>query len=179
MRLGKHSSEEQGASLVEMAIVMPVLLLVLIGILELGVAFRDILGASQAAREGTRIAAFAGNDINADCSVIEGLSSYLVPNIDVLERVEIYRANAAGQQIAGQTNVYTFSAGDPLDCADWNSVVTWPATSRQTTVGTNPLDIIGVRVVMDHTWISSFPPFNGTFSVDETDITRMEPEAFE
>lgn len=162
-----------------MAIVMPVLLMVFIGIMELGVAFRDILGASQAAREGTRIAAFAGNDIDADCAVIEGLSSFIVPNLDDLDHIEIYHANAAGQQIASETNVYTFTTGDPLDCTDWNAVVLWPAASRQTTVGTQPLDIIGVRVVMDHEWISSFPPFTGSFSIDETDITRMEPEAFE
>ena len=176
----KLKSEEEGATLVEMAIVMPVLLLIFLGIMELGVAFRDILGASQATREGTRIAAFAGNDADADCLVIEGLSGYLTTYIDDLERVEIYHANAAGQQIVGQTNVYTFSgAGDVEECDDWSSVITWPSTSRQTEVGATPLDIIGVRVVVDHDWISGFPPFSGTFTIDETDITRMEPESFE
>jgi len=179
MRLRTQSSNEEGASLVEMAIVLPVLLLILIGIMELGVAFRDILGVSQAAREGTRIAAFAGKHIDADCYVIEGLSDFLVNNLDTLNRVEIYHANSAGQQVGGQTNVYTFSAGDPTDCTDWNGVVTWPSSSRQTTVGSQPLDIIGVRILLDHAWISGFPPFSGTFTIDETDITRMEPEAFE
>ena len=175
-----RKDNEKGASLVEMAIVMPVLLMIFLGIMELGVAFRDILGASQAAREGTRIAAFAGNDVDADCYVIEGLSGYLATSIDKLERVEIYHANAAGQQIPGQTNVYTWSGiGDVDDCTDWTSVVTWPSTARQTSVGTHPLDIIGVRIVVDHDWISGFPPFSGTFTIDETDITRMEPESFE
>lgn len=179
MRIQTHSSKERGASLVEMAIVMPVLLLVLIGILELGIAFRDILGASQAAREGTRIAAFAGNDPDADCAVIQGLSPFLTTYIDKLERVEIYRTNAAGQQVPTQTNIYTFTVGDPADCTDWNSIVTWPSTDRQTTVGSQPLDIIGVRVKLEHDWITGFPPFSGSFDIDETDITRMEPEAFE
>lgn len=173
-----HNKAEKGATLVEMAIVMPVLLLIFLGIMELGLAFRDILGASQAAREGTRIAAFAGNDIDADCNVIEGLSGYLASNIAALDRVEIYHANTSGQQILSETNVYTFNSGDIDDCTDWTTVVTWPSTSRQTTVGSQPLDIIGVRVIVAHDWVSGFPPFSGTFTVDETEIARMEPEAF-
>jgi Flp pilus assembly protein TadG len=178
MKPNAHN-REGGASLVEMALVMPVLLLILFGIMEFGLAFRDILGASQAAREGTRIAALAGNDPDADCAVIDGISDFLAANIDALDRVEIFRADSAGKQIISQTNVYTFSTGDPGDCTDWNSIIQWPSTSRKTTVGSQSLDIVGVRVLLDHDWVTNFPPFTGTLEIDESEIARVEPEAFE
>jgi Flp pilus assembly protein TadG len=174
----QDSQNERGASLVEMAIMMPVLLMVFIGILELGVAFKDLLGASQAVREGVRIASFSGDSVDADCSVIEGMAPFLANYADTLDRVEIYRTNGAGQQIPSQTNVYTFSTGDITDCAAWNSTVLWDSTSRQTRVSAGPLDIIGVRVIIDRTWISQFPPFSGSYDIDETSISRLEPEAF-
>ncbi len=174
-----NDSSERGASLVEMAIVMPVLLMILIGIMELGVAFKDVLGASQAVREGVRVAAFSGDSINADCQVIEGLAPYLSASVDSLDRVEIYRATPSGNQIPGQTNIYTFTTGEITECDDWTATVQWNSTARQVSVGSGALDIIGVRVILEHEWISQFPPFSGSFDINETAIGRMEPESFE
>lgn len=43
---------QRGASLVEMAMVLPLLIIVLVGTLEIGAAFRDFLTTSHAVREG-------------------------------------------------------------------------------------------------------------------------------
>ena len=67
-----------------------------------------------------------------------------------------------------------------LWAANWSVITPWPSTSRQTTVGpTAPLDIIGVRIRMPRNWISNFPPFTGSYTIDERSILRMEPEVFE
>jgi len=174
-----HNHNEKGASLVEFAIVMPVLFMILIGIMELGIGFKDLLGASQATREGVRIAAFAGNDPDADCAVLQGIAPFLSTYIDDLDRVEIYQASQNGSQILSKTNIYTFTTGDPTECTDWVSTIQWPSTSRQATVGSQPLDIVGVRIRLEHTWITQFPPFNGSYMIDEAEITRVEPEAFQ
>jgi Flp pilus assembly protein TadG len=173
------NSNERGASLVEMAIVMPVLLMILIGIMELGVAFKDVLGASQAVREGVRMATFVGDSIDADCAVIEGMAPYLAASIDALDRVEIYQTTPSGNQIPGKTNIYTFTSGDVTECDDWTATVQWNSTARQVRIGSSALDIIGVRVIVEHDWISQFPPFSGSFDINETAIGRMEPESFE
>ncbi|MCL5291695.1 MAG: pilus assembly protein [Actinobacteria bacterium] len=49
--------DEQGASSVEFAIIVPVLILILFGIFEFGLAYRDYLAITHAAREGARLAA--------------------------------------------------------------------------------------------------------------------------
>ncbi|MDI6815909.1 MAG: pilus assembly protein [Actinomycetota bacterium] len=46
-----------GASSVEFAIILPVLVMILFGIFEFGLAYRDYLAITHAAREGARMAA--------------------------------------------------------------------------------------------------------------------------
>lgn len=52
----------QGQGLVEMAIVLPVLLLLLFGILEFGRIFNAYLVTKEASREGARLAALGNNN---------------------------------------------------------------------------------------------------------------------
>jgi hypothetical protein len=163
-----------------MALVLPVLMLTLIGIMETGIAFQDYLTVSYVAREGARIGAFLGDDIGADCAVVQSVALGLTGRqLSRLNRLEVFRADASGNQVTGDTNTYTYNTGDPQDCDNWTSVVTWPETDRQVVVGTDPLDILGVRVVLRHDWVTGFPPFSGSFTINEETITRMEPEAYE
>jgi hypothetical protein len=32
---------------------------------------------------------------------------------------------------------------------------------------------------MTRDWVTGFPPFRGSFTIDESTITRLEPQAFE
>lgn len=48
---------ERGVAIVEAAVVMPLLMVVLFGIIEFGFAYNDYLGLRSAAREGARLAA--------------------------------------------------------------------------------------------------------------------------
>ncbi len=64
---------DRGAALVEFALVLPILLLVLISIFEIGAAFRNYLTVSYLAREGARMSAFLGTHINADCTMVTSL----------------------------------------------------------------------------------------------------------
>lgn len=177
---------ERGATLVEMAIVLPILLLIIISIAEIGLYFRSYLTASHASREGARVGAFVGDVADADCLILESIGSILSgTDLSRVERIEIYKAAQNGTQT--DTNIATLkNGGDPSICNEpsqpadgWFRTTAWPATSRNTTVGTNPLDIIGVRVVMEHQWATGFPPWTGSTEVDDATITRLEPEAFE
>jgi Flp pilus assembly protein TadG len=171
---------QRGASLVEMALVLPVLMLTLIGMMETGLAFQDYLTVAYVSREGARVGAFLGDDIGADCAIVRSVAGGLTGSqFNRLNRLEIFRADASGNQVSGDTNTYSYNTGDPQDCDNWTGVVTWPETDRQVVVGSQPLDILGVRVVIRHDWVTGFPPFNGSFTINEETITRMEPEAYE
>jgi Flp pilus assembly protein TadG len=53
------ANDERGAAAVEMAIVLPILVLLLFGITQFGLAFVRYQGVQSAAREGARIAALS------------------------------------------------------------------------------------------------------------------------
>jgi hypothetical protein len=182
MRRRLGTSNEGGATIVEFAIVMPLLLLLMIGIMEVGVAFYDYLTVEQASLEGVRTASFTGRSLDADCQTVTNVVATLPGGfLNRVQRIEIYHADTNGDQIIGQTNTWQYTGGDPTDCVNnWAVTETWPAANRQTVAGPSaPLDIIGVRIRMPRTWISNFPPFTGGYTIDQSSILRMEPEVFE
>lgn len=166
---------------------LPILLAVIIGILELGLLFKDYLTVSYLSREAARIGALAGDDTYADCAIALGIEDLATPrDLARLEPIEIYRASPAGAVLAGP-NTATYDGGDPPQCSvpahvndTWTLVSSpWPTSDRETSVGPSiSPDIIGVRIQMQHDWITGFPPFRGSIQIDERTITRLEPKAF-
>lgn len=77
---------DSGAAAVEMALVLPLLLLVLFGLVDFGRAFNAQMQVTQAAREAVRVKALFGTDLDASKRVEEatgGLNAPL-PTIDWL-----------------------------------------------------------------------------------------------
>lgn len=64
---------QKGAALVEMAIILPILLLIVFGIFEFGRAMFITNTLNNAAREGARRAAVSPAPINIDAFVISGI----------------------------------------------------------------------------------------------------------
>ncbi|MGI9609367.1 MAG: TadE/TadG family type IV pilus assembly protein [Acidimicrobiia bacterium] len=174
---------ERGATLIEASLIMPIMILIMISTLELGLAFKDYLTISYASREGSRVGALAGNEPTADCEIVHSIIDILgAANLNDFQRIEIFAADpATGNQILAKTNTWALVGSDPYDCAnDWTIVENWPAATRNVVFGpSSTLDIIGVRIIQTHNYITGMPPFRGSFDVDEVTITRMEPEAFE
>lgn len=185
--MSMFSNRERGANLVEFALVVPIVLLVVIGILEVGVAFRDLLTVSNAAKEGVRVVAAMGDDPMSDCVVLTKTSSALASSVSLsnLLTIEIFRANADGSQ-SSDKNVYTLPIGaDPTDCTEWSpnpvdvDSLTWNPLLRNVKIGPDDeLDIAGVRVTYTHNWITGFPPFVNSFIVDQATVSRLEPEEY-
>ena len=63
---------QRGATLVEAALVLPIIILPTVSLLELGLAFREFLTLSFTAREAARVGSLAGN-----CRMIEAASTAL------------------------------------------------------------------------------------------------------
>jgi Flp pilus assembly protein TadG len=63
-----RSSGEDGAELIEFALVLPLMLLVMFGIIDFGLLFQRYLVVTNAAREGARVAVLPGYT-NADVQV--------------------------------------------------------------------------------------------------------------
>lgn len=74
----KNFRKERGAIALEMALVLPLLLVVLFGIIEFGRVFNVQISLSQAAREGARHAAIHYDDASLD---VTGTALASVPSL--------------------------------------------------------------------------------------------------
>jgi hypothetical protein len=171
-----------------MALLLPILLLLVIGIFELGGAFKDYLTTSNAVRDGTRILSATGTLPTSDCVAVvkaaEAMS--LATDIESLVTIEIFQADEDGDPNPGSINTYTYSFGDPSvctstapNCGSWTCTIQQLPSSRTALVGSGASpDLIGMRITYTHNWYTGFPPFNGFITIEEQTISRLEPEGF-
>ena len=185
--------DDRGATLVEAAFVYALLFLALFAVVEFGLAFKDWLSVSHAAREGARAGATYGDDPSADIQILRDVEQTLAP-AGIANGMNVRVFNAASP---GTGEVYSYSPGTdcsdntpvglpPLvGCCDWTPcpepfrdtypVPDWDPSSRD--VETPNLDRIGVEVQFSHQWLTNyFVP-----SSDFTTVTdfQIEPQVFE
>lgn len=188
----RRARSERGASLVEAALVVPLLILLAFGAAEFGFVFLDFLNVSSAAREGARVGSAVGDAVDADVLML-GAIAEATSDLDnsTIEAIWIFEAQANGDPVdncvvdsslnyftcvgpTNRTNIYD-SSGNLL-------IGSWNSTGRNVTVGLNcpaaPADCpdrLGVRVVFTHQYITGFLSFpTGPFAEDA--VFQLEPD---
>ncbi len=185
-------ADERGQSVVEFILIVPIVAMLLLIMLEFGLAFNHRLTVGYATREGARIGAALAHGGATNCSVADPalvdeqviaatqriLKSPGSPIVmgDV-SAINIYKSDSAGNQIGSLVNVWTYTPGagpdiDPgptVDRLDFTqATVAWPACGRVN--GANP-DSIGVRVFYTYrltTPLRAAADFFGGSSVSST-----------
>ena len=160
-------SSHRGQALVEFAVIMPVFLLLLTGMLEFGLAFSDRLTMGNATREGARIGGAlatgsgspcSGDPAGVDKTIIASLQNILKSggsDVDLshINNIKIFKATASGTQVGSYVNVWSYTPGagpdaDPgpgTEILDFSPSSTgWPACSRDN--GSASPDSIGVSI---------------------------------
>jgi hypothetical protein len=200
------SGDESGAALLEFTLVATLLFMILFGIVEFGLAFRDRLTIANSTQTSARVVSALGSDEHSDFETLKSLEQTLntLPNsgVGVIRFVDIYLVDSSGG-IAGACvsgggslcNRYLWTP-DPAGC-DWTpcpdpdqpggySGWTWDPAVRD--VGLPDLDVVGVRVTFAHTWMTgglvplpnvdcTGPGFSNCWA--DTAILRFEPQVFE
>ncbi len=174
-------SGEAGQGLAEFALTLPIFILLMMGVLEFGFLYNNILTVQFASRQGVSAAAQAGGVDGADCSVLKAVERALTAPIDKtrIASVQIYKSDANGDPIPGAVNLYVRTG--TLDC---------PGSVDQpyTLVGTEGyaqadrhdalsegLDVVGVRIGYNYAGIT--PIGSGqTWAVSDGASLRMEPK---
>jgi len=73
MRRLRHRRNERGSAVVEAAIVLPTIIMVLFGMLEMGLYFKDTLTLSEATKDGARTGAQWAQDPGADYYILQAI----------------------------------------------------------------------------------------------------------
>jgi Flp pilus assembly protein TadG len=63
MKLLNLEKDQQGQSIVEVALILPILILLFMGIIEFGIIFHNYLVITNASREGARVAIIGSSDL--------------------------------------------------------------------------------------------------------------------
>lgn len=152
---------ERGQSLVEFSMIVPVFLLILLGMLEFGLAFDHLLTLSYATREGARTgSALADGAKLANCNdvdtfvvsaverVLTSDGSPVRDHLGQVSSIRIFKADAAGNQIGGNVNVWVPGAGPTVDGRQLDFTPTggtgWASCTRHN--ATSSPDSIGVSI---------------------------------
>ncbi len=130
----RTARQSRGQAMVEMAMILPILLLLVLGMLEFGIAFDHNLTLEYATREGARAGAAVANGggklgcnsgqspnaATVDPLIIEAVQRVLTSqgspvDADQVTQIRIYKANANGDEISGSANRWIYALPGPGD----------------------------------------------------------------
>ena len=197
--LGRHrAAARRGQGLVEFALALPILLLLLLGLLEFGIAFDHHLTLQYATREGARTGAALANGggrlgcatgtrLEIDAQIVAAVQRVLLATdspVDAADvgQIRIYKATVTGAETTGLVNVWTYApgAGPTVDGRVLNF--------RNTSVGWQPCarineivpDSLGVS--LEYTYRLNTPLAAplwriglGTFPMNDRTVMQLDP----
>ncbi len=174
-------SADGGQGLVEFALVIPIFVALLMGVIEFGFLYNNLLTVQYAARQGVSAAAQAGGVDGADCSILNAVEHALTPPINHqrVEFVDIFQSDAAGDIVPGVVNHYVRSG--TLDCPGTGTQPYtligpegYPQVGRRDAL-VEGLDVIGVRVGYQYVGMTPVA-FGRTWDLADGATLRMEPK---
>jgi Flp pilus assembly protein TadG len=167
---------DRGIAAVEAAIVTPIFMLVVIGIIEFGLVFKDQLAITSAVRAGARIASaeprIATFATDAAAQVAREGSALDMSDVQALW---VYQADASGHPV-GAGGTFN-SCATNCDVFSWDGsqfVQTggaWNATSQNACQGTQ--DSVGVYLLFRHPGVTQ--AFFDHLGLSSYTVMRFEP----
>lgn len=182
---------ERGQAFVEFALLLPLIMLLVVGLMEFGM-FMNSRGAVEfASRDGSVLAAEGGNAVGTDCVVLDKVERDIVSparNIRI-QTIAIFWSDKNGNQVGNNANIYTRSGSTTCNYGGGGSLtVPYTLTTGNYLEGARcdvlagcgalhpGLDTVGVRVTYQHRWITSLVQQTGTATFTVGSATRVEPQ---
>lgn len=191
----RDRTRSRGQSLVELAIAVPIVMLLLLGMLEFGFAFSHHLTLEYATREGARTgAALANGTTEVACTGTSNVDAYIIaavqrvltsPGAGVpvgrVSQIRIYKATATGGE-AGPVNVWVPGTGPTVDGSallfNRSGPTGWdPCGRNNTAVNT---DSVGVSLVYGYQYITPLGNIMGmvtptTLTISDRTVMALNP----
>jgi Flp pilus assembly protein TadG len=190
--LQQYRRDEHGQGLVEFALVLPVLMLLIFGLIEWSFVMNTQASVNFASRDGAMLAAEGGNNVGTDCMVLARIERDLVaPALPPrIQNVQIYWSDRNGELIGSNVNVYTRMGSITCDYADGSSLtVPYTLTGPGYLEGSRcdilngcggshtSVDTVGVRITYQHAWVSYIgQTIAPTLILNKSTAIRIEPQ---
>jgi Flp pilus assembly protein TadG len=183
---GEHGEQaperrrQRGAVLIEAAIIMPLLLTLVMGIIEYGLVFSDKSTVGSATRAGARSAVAYSRQTGYDQQAVDAVTSALTARTTGTPlELWVYKVDTTNSNGA-PVGYPTFS-----DCQTACQKYTWNGSSWDLTGGAGwaasdqnacsmPLDQLGVRLKVRHDLVTGL--FGTSLTLTDRTIMRLEPQ---
>jgi Flp pilus assembly protein TadG len=193
----RRAAGDRGAALVEAAFITPVFALLLFGILEFGLTFRDYLTVANTSRDSARAASAYGDATYADYNIIQVAkqsSKGFRPN--EIRKLIVFDAGAvngsihntshpahacltAATGISGVCNIYSsadlYRPKSDFGCGAAEPDRFWCPTTREVRAS-GPPDYVGVYIQARHDFITGL--FGPGMNLTDEIVMRIEPQDF-
>jgi hypothetical protein len=173
---------------VEAALITPLFFLLVLGIVELGLAMNDNLALANSVRAGARTASAQGVEPFSDYNTVQVvLRESRALNRRNIDHIVIYKPSRFGEMPTtgcqngtpspGVCNVYT-SANWSLDRDKWGCLSTspdrhWCPKDRKVSLSAPGTDYVGVRMKIRHPWVTKM--FGNVVTLTDGSVIRLEP----
>ena len=165
----------RGQTLTEFALVVPVLVVLIMGVLDGALLMFSVGTARYASAEGSRIGSQLGNAAGTDTQVLAVIRNTVSgTQLFSVGEIDIYRLNQDGSgnlsQDIGHVNRYN------LDGSAISSPLPWPAAMRN--VGNGTSDFLGITINYSYTWKAGFFAPLGPVRTTAVSYVRLEPQSY-
>jgi hypothetical protein len=172
---------------------VPILCLLLFGIIEYGLFFRDYLTISNTTRAGARAGSAAGNDASADFTILQHVTaaaSALPGGSDSIDGVIVFDSGSADGAVPAGCSLATGSVDGvcnvylPADlvrprtdfgCAPASPDRFWCPADRVISLSAGT-DYLGVHVIVTHHNVTGLFSTSPTRLMKDTVVMRVEPQ---
>jgi hypothetical protein len=193
-----RARSERGAVAVEAALVTPLLLILVFGIIEMSLLMRDVMATSSSVRVGARMASTAAGAGPGTCKTgdltctpqkapkVAQLAADAIQRAgsampkDSIDWILVYRANASGYPLP-DSNKSTSTCS--TDCVKyvWDKDLDkfrylsgqWDSRTINACVNAAGLMAVGVAMRSHHDWITGF--FGNGVDLEERTVMQFEP----
>ncbi|HVT77518.1 MAG TPA: TadE family protein, partial [Acidimicrobiales bacterium] len=183
-----HRRPERGAVLVEFALSLVLLITLLFGIVEFGLAWQDRLTLQTATRAGVRVGSNLTTNSQADYNILQAVKSAIndvgLGNVDA---VVIYKSTTADgsvpstcvspsvHSVVATCNAYTGAqlasiVSSQFGCGVGALDLSWCPTVRQNLQSVGP-DYLGVWIRVTHHNLTSL--FGSSFKMTDSAVMRL------
>jgi Flp pilus assembly protein TadG len=177
-RSGHLRRSERGAALVEAAIILPVVVLIVFGIIEWGLAFKDALTVSSATRAGVRTASAMPRQSNMPAQTKAAMEKAVaaLPN-GAIQQMWIYKADPStgfpdgGSSFTSCTTCFVYNWDTATQKFVSAGSQTWPSTTQSACAGS--VDSVGVYLKVNHALITGF--FGNNVVLKDHTVMNLEP----
>lgn len=172
----RPSRPERGASAVEAALVTPVFLLLIVGIMEFALYMQNYLSASDAVKAGVRIASAEGRNANYAQNTADRVQDAGgAINRNNIQQLWVYKANATDEFPAGFTSFTDCTVCVKFRWTGTDFAPTYSSWSAASMVAcaSGPPDRIGVYLQVRHDAVTRM--VFSTITIREANVIRLEP----